>query len=108
MDQFFQSLDLYLSHQPWWMIVVVSSIITIFIMKISGTSKDANVQPSSDLSIKPVMPHHSEVKLNSADTQQIQSLLLKGDKIGAIKLIRERTGLDLLNAKNMAEAMSKR
>lgn len=49
----------------------------------------------------------SALDLDEATSKELQDLLRKGDKIGAIKLIRGIANLDLVAAKNIIEGMSK-
>lgn len=138
MEDTIQSINTFLSSQPWWVIALG----TVFIMGVltrkirfsvsagDGPKRDFKDQISAVA--KPInfeSGSHTSVKISSAgqkfsnnantdvqsfnisvegdDAQKLLSLLKSGDKIGAIKLLREMKGLDLVEAKNIVEAMEK-
>ena len=47
------------------------------------------------------------IELSPEASSEVMDLLRKGDKIGAIKVLRTATGLGLAESKNMVEAMER-
>lgn len=84
--------------------LVTAGIVTIFNKR--SRSIDRGFRPGRSLE-KQVRAKNADISLEGEDAQKLQELIHAGNKIGAIKLIREKKGLDLLDAKNIVDAMSR-
>lgn len=123
-----EEINAFLAQQPWWVISIGTAVIVLFIVKrIQSSSEPYSKQlhsttaPTSIASSSSEMVHvvsnqmqnsnpngqKLELTFDGEDARKLHELLSKGDKISAIKYVREKKGLDLLNAKNIIEAMAK-
>lgn len=138
MEDSIQSINTFLSSQPWWVIALGTVFIMGVLTRKIRFSVSAGAGPKRDFkdhikaTVRPMSfesGSHTSVKVSSAgqkfrnnpnseiqsfnisvegdDAQKLLSMLKSGDKIGAIKLLREMKGLDLIEAKNIIEAMEK-
>ena len=86
-------------------LAVLAVIVTVIVLRRSwGSSLDHPALPLADTRSNPPV-RHSSVTLSSADVAAISALVAGNHKIGAIKRVRELTGLGLKEAKDYVEAM---
>lgn len=121
MNDIFTQIDAFLEGQPWWVIALGAFLVALMFRRRrseeSGTSlhsgpmfRAAIGAQSDNVKIDPVSIDSiksSEMTLDGEDAAELLALIRSGNKIGAIKLIREKKGLDLVNAKKVVEAMER-
>jgi ribosomal protein L7/L12 len=76
-------------------VLVVAALVLILRARSDGVTTVSSAPP----------PHAARPGVPGDADGQVQALLAGGNKIGAIKLVRERTGLGLKEAKDYVEAL---
>ena len=123
MEDLLKSIDSYLSAQPWWAIALVSALLMLVLSRKFGASSNSGINSAANLTEQLRSGNHSikvianslaagtklessELSFDSDDAQKLHALIRAGDKINAIKFVREKKNLQLIEAKNIVEAMS--
>jgi ribosomal protein L7/L12 len=92
------------------MIAFVALVVILIVVQILrrswGSSLDRVPSPLSDSSRLPSVRYNSVGDIPEQDLADVRALLAGNNKIGAIKRVRELTGLGLKEAKDAVEAMA--
>lgn len=138
MANLFETIQTFLSQQPWWLIALVTAGIVTLVNKKVGVTNNVGVKPkrsfgdklgaasqpmsvetSNSQSVRIVSNNatfgatpgtnikSAEISFEGDDAQELHGLIRAGNKVGAIKFIRQKKGLELIDAKNIVDAMSK-
>jgi ribosomal protein L7/L12 len=84
---------------------VLAVVVTVVVLRRSwGSSLDGAALPLAEAHSKPPV-HYNNSSLSGADLAAIGALLAGGNKIEAIKRVRQLTGLGLKEAKDYVEAL---
>ena len=86
-------------------LAVLAVIVTVVVLRRSwGSSADHSALPLADDRSKPPV-RSSNVSISGSDRSEISAMLAGGNKIEAIKRLRQLTGLGLKEAKDYVEAL---
>jgi ribosomal protein L7/L12 len=84
---------------------LLAVVVTVIVLRRSwGSSLDGAALPLAEAHSKPPV-HYNNSSLSGADLAAIRALLAGGNKIEAIKRVRQLTGLGLKEAKDYVEAL---
>src|SRR6266545_736913 len=82
-------------------LAVLAVVVTVIVLRRSWGNSIANIPQPSSIAPPNVLPR----PIADPDLVEITALLARGNKIAAIKRVRELTGLGLKEAKDYVEAM---
>ena len=106
-----EQINSFLSSLPWWAVVGMTLVVVLpfrFATKAGIQGRTSEMTPGRDsVGARPVTTsvQSLKVELSGDDARQFESMLRSGNKINAIKLLRSRQKLDLLDAKNIVDAL---
>jgi hypothetical protein len=96
--------------------IVIAVVIVIGLFLLARRFGGARIEPqqtrpgpptvSGDSSVVTLELGDQEIQVDAATMARIRGLLAAGDKIEAIKLLREATGLGLTEAKSLADSLA--
>lgn len=115
MEESLIALNTFLDQQPWWLIALGTAVIlTLFrrspTIPSSDTLRNPQHQNSTSKPVRFSQPATVETRnfeFSQAVAEELRTLLREGNKIAAIKLVRRETGLDLVGAKDLVEAIER-
>ena len=115
--EIFTNINNYLSSLPWWVISLGTAFLVVILKSRPKPAVDLRAGSRHAVSnhthriIEPTTVGSTvttvETSFEGEDANQLLEMIRNGNKIGAIKLVRQLKNLDLVDAKNMVEAMEK-
>ena len=81
--------------ETWWILLIAAVIALVFVLAWSARKRRSYVDPT-------------QVTIDAALAGQVTGLYQQGKKVGAVKLLREQTGLSLADAVTIVEKIASR